>query len=220
MRKEASLTCCRFAAANLDPNAAIPGYSDIVKALAEDDEPRSQFLRDCLLKLGLLVNEETTSIPSLSRLHLSSSDHQSVSELLDSWKDIITKEDGEEYIKCENDTFHIEQKSTRWSFGSLAAKMPGIGPRSDEKSTNGTVESQDKIIDYTQMTKHLIPHESEWPATKETPYFNHFAYYANLKKYQEEQTSEAEEFGKYLLYGEVVTSTSTLLEKYSLPSFQ
>jgi biotin--protein ligase len=34
-----------------------------------------------------------------------------------------------------------------------------------------------------------------------------------LRKYQEERDIEAEEFGKYLMYGEVVTSTNTMLEK-------
>lgn len=53
----------------------------------------------------------------------------------------------------------------------------------------------------------------EWPTGKETPYFNHHAFYANLRRYQQESSSEAEEFGKIILYGEVVTSTNTMLEK-------
>jgi hypothetical protein len=60
----------------------------------------------------------------------------------------------------------------------------------------------------------LILHETEWPGSKETPYFNHHAFFANLKRYQQENSSEAEEFGNVLMYGEVVTSTNTILEKY------
>jgi biotin--protein ligase len=141
-----------------------------------------------------------------------------VPELLASWEDIITKEDGEEYIKGENDTFHLEKQDSRWSLNSLAKSIPisGISSEEGEKKAVvlGDAGSVDRIVDYNTVTKPLIPHESEWPGTKETPYFNHHAYYANLKRYQEERSSEAEEFGKTLMYGEVVTSTNTMLEKY------
>jgi biotin--protein ligase len=72
--------------------------------LAEDDTLRVNFLKACLSKLGLTISQETSSVPSLSRLHLSSLHPYLVPELLASWEDIITKEDGEEYIKGENDT--------------------------------------------------------------------------------------------------------------------
>lgn len=169
-----------------------------------------------LVKLGLVVSQELSSVPSLSRLHLSSLHHFLVPELLASWDDITTKEDGEEYIKGENDTFHLEKQSSRWSVNSLLKSLPLPGvPGAINEHTADQVDgaSEDRILDYSKILKRIIPHEQEWPAAKETPYFNHHSFYANLQRYQREASSEAEDFGKYLLYGEVVTSTNTILEK-------
>ncbi|KAE8453663.1 hypothetical protein EG329_009174 [Mollisiaceae sp. DMI_Dod_QoI] len=204
-----------FAPVNLDPNANGPSCPSKVKALAEDDESRVNFLKACLAKLGLIISQETSSVPSLSRLHLSSSSHFLVPELLASWEDIITIEDGEEYIKGENDTFHIEKQDSRWSLNNLvkALPLPGVIRGTEETADQVDAGSDDRIVDYNAITKQLIPHETDWPGTKETPYFNHHAFYANLQRYQEEIGSEAEEYGKHLIYGEVVTSTNTILEK-------
>jgi biotin--protein ligase len=137
--------------------------------------------------------------------------------LLASWDDIITKKESEEYIKAENDTFHLEKQDSRWTLSSLAKSLPlpGVSGENDEDKADQVdgAGSDDRIIDYNKITKRLIPHESDWPGSKETPYFNHHSFYANLRNYQEEKTSEAEEFGKFLMYGEVVTSTNTILEK-------
>lgn len=190
----------------------------MVKELAADDESRINFLKTCLLKLGLIVSQEaSSSVPSLSRLHLSSMHHYLIPELLASWEEagIITKENGEEYIKAENDTFHLEKQDSRWSLNSLVKSLPlpEMLKGQEEKADQLDGSSDDRIVDYNAITKRLIPHETEWPGTKETPYFNHHSFYANLQKYQEERGSEAEEFGKYIMYGEVVTSTNTILEK-------
>ena len=202
---------------NLDPKSNGPNYKKLVKALAEDDDSRTNFLKACLAKSGLIVSQETSSVPSLSRLHLSSLHHYLVPELLVSWEHIMTKEEGEEYIKGENDTFHMEKQDSRWSLNSLVKSLPlpGISGGHEEQNADQVdgAATDDRIIDYNAITKRLIPHESEWPGTKETPYFNHHSFYANLRKYQQEKGSEAEEFGKILLYGEVVTSTNTMLEK-------
>lgn len=211
----------RFAAVNLDSKCSVPDYSKLVKSIAEDDNSRTSFLKACLLKLGLIVSEETTSVPSLSRLHLSSLHHHLIPELLASWEDIISKEEGEEYIRGENDSFHLEKQESRWSVNSLLKSVPVSGV---SKSQDGSLADQvdgagsdDRILDYNKITKRLIPHEDGWPGTKETPYFNHHSFYANLRRYQQERASEAEEFGKYLIYGEVVTSTNTILEKSVRP---
>lgn len=206
----------RFAAINLDPTSNGPDYAKLVEALAEDDESRVNFLRACLAKFGLLVSQDISMVPSLSRLHLSSIHHHLVSEILASWEVIMTREDGEEFIKGENDTFLLENLDSRWSVKPLAnaLSLPGVLKGSESTPADQVDASDDRIVDYDAVTKRLITHETEWPGTKETPYFNHNAFYANLQKYQKEGGCEAEEYGKYLMYGEVVTSTNTLLEKY------
>ncbi len=188
-----------------------------MKALADDDASRSSFLKACLAKLGLLVSQETSSVPSLSCLHLSCLRPFLVPELLESWEDIITKVDGEEYIKGENDTFHLENQDSPWSMRTILKSLPVPGftggdeeDKADQWNDTGV---GDRIVDYNTITKHVIPHGSELPGTKETPHFNHDSFFANLQKYQEE-SGETEDFGFFLLYGEVVTSTNTLLEKY------
>ncbi|RDW66351.1 class II aaRS and biotin synthetase [Coleophoma cylindrospora] len=206
-----------FAAVNLNPQSTVPDYANLIKALAADDDSRSRFLKACLVKLGLEASQDTVSVPSLSRLHLSSTQPNDVSMLLESWKEIITVEDGEEYIKGENDTFHIEKQSTRWSLNSLVKALPVPGLSADKATGDEPADrvdgSDDRILDYSTITKRLIPHENKWPDTKETPNFNHHSYFANLRMYQQENGTEAEEFGNHLMYGEVVTSTNTLLEK-------
>ena len=81
--------------------------------------------------------------------------------------------------------------------------------------TEADPSSSDRILDYNTLTKHLVPHSSTLPDTKETPSFNHHAFYANLAHYQPRNLKESGTgaWGKTLLYGEVVTSTNTLLEK-------
>ncbi|KAB8302395.1 hypothetical protein EYC80_005817 [Monilinia laxa] len=203
-----------FAAVNLDPTLNVPGYSDLVKDLAADEDSRTAFLKACLSKLGLSVSEESSTVPSLSHLHISSVHPHLVPELLASWDEIIDKENGEEIIKGENDTFHLEKQESSWSVDSIIKSLPAsvISP-AGEKNVAGLAGVIDGIVDYNAIPKRLIPHETDWPGTKETPYFNHHEFYSNLRHYQQEKSSEAEEFGNTLLYGEVVTSTNTMLEK-------
>lgn len=160
--------------------------------MAEDDERRTQFLRACLEKLGLLTSHESSSVPSLSRLHLSSLHHFLIPELLASWDDIIVTEDGEEYIRAENDSFHLEKEDSRWSLGSLVKSLP-ISEILGENTANQVDDTaRDGILDYNKITKSIISHEEDWPALKETPYFNHHSYYSNLRSYQKERNGEAE----------------------------
>jgi len=181
-----------------------------VEALAEDDTQRTDFLKACLLKLGLQVNEEDTTVPSLSRLHLSSSSPSGTAEIMESLKEIITKEDGERFIKDDNDTFHLEKPSA-WSIGSIVEELPSVG----SEKTNQDALDTDMFLDYDKVVKRLIIHDTQPPASKETPYFSHEAFYANLKHYAKQTKGGNDDFGKYILYGEVVTSTNTMLEKYA-----
>ncbi|KAI1078772.1 biotin-protein ligase [Whalleya microplaca] len=197
-----------FAAANLSRQHSVPGYDELIAALQADDEARTSFLKACLSKLGLEVNQETSGVPSLSRLHLSSISSSDVDDLLHAWEEIISKEDGEEFIRAENDTFHIEKPETRWSVTGMKEAL--TSPDStDQKSPD---LSNAGIVDYTTIVKRIVVHQNAWPESKATPYFNHHAFYSSLKEYRLRDT-EAEEWGDFLMYGDVVTSTNTLLEK-------
>jgi len=198
----------RFAAVNLDPKADGADFPKVVDALARDDKARTDFLKACLAKLGLQVNQDQITVPSLSRLHLTSMHPSDTSNVIEGLREIISTEKGEEYIKDENDTFHLEKPAT-WSMGSLfGALSSGSTEKTDHKD-----DAEDRILDYSTVVKRLLVHDKDHPASKETPYFNHHAYYANLKHYQTLGESVNLDFGKNLLYGEVVTSTNTMLEK-------
>ncbi|KAF2086611.1 class II aaRS and biotin synthetase [Saccharata proteae CBS 121410] len=204
-----------FAAVNLNKNDDGPDYAKVVDALAADDKQRTDFLKACLIKLGLQVNQEAQAVPSLSRLHLSAAQTSDVAELLSGWQEIITLEDDEEFIKGENDIFHLE-KPSRWSMSSVAKAVASVLPDSltaEKEKTDEASVTGDRILDYKDIIKRLVAHEIELPTAKETPYWNHHAYFANLEHYAKLSKVQDSEFGKYLMYGEVVTSTNTILEK-------
>ncbi|KAL9094733.1 MAG: hypothetical protein Q9165_003003 [Trypethelium subeluteriae] len=217
-----------FAPVNLNRKDGGPDYPKIIDALLADDKMRIDFLKACLLKLGLQVNQEEQGIPSLSRLHLCATNPSEVAELLSSWEAIITTEDGEEYIKGEHDIFHIHKRST-WSTHTLKNAVTNITvPASATENLFGEPKQKADLHhddggtgtepagltpDSEEVVKTLIAHEDDEPANKETPYFNHAAYFANLVRYNEINRDSDREFGRYLLYGEVVTSTNTILEK-------
>lgn len=212
------LTLLRFAAVNLEPHPNVKNYDKLIEALAEDDDHRTNFLKACLTKLGLEVNHENTSVPSLSKIHLSALDPQDVGGLLTSLEPLITKDDsGEELIRGENDTFHIEHPDSRWSVTDLRASLTAaqISASDDDKAARydpAKTAAVDGLLDYNLLPKTIVPHPTSWPDAKETPYFNHNDYYSSLQEFRRRE-SGAYEWGEVLLYGEVVTSTNTLLEK-------
>ena len=208
-----------FAAANLSPQNDVPGYDELIESLKADDDARTNFLKACLRKLGLDVNEDTSTVPSLSSLHLSSIVSSDVDDLLSALEDIITKEDGEEFIKGELDTFHLEKPTTKWTFDGLKESLSSTNTEDQAPETQPPTETSSQgIIDYSTIVKRIVVHDERWPEAKETPYFNHHAFYGSLQEYRHKDV-EAEEWGDFLMYGEVLTSTNTILEKnYSLLS--
>ncbi|KAK2786796.1 biotin holocarboxylase synthetase [Emmonsiellopsis sp. PD_33] len=200
------LTNPRFAASNLDRNGNGPDYPGVVDALAADDKLRVNFLKACLTKLGLQVNQETSTVPSLSRVHISSLDSERARGLKSALQEIIKVVDGQEYIKDDVDTFHLEEPSSM-GMKDLAEALP----ESAEEKTDQEGDA-DRIVDYNTIVKQLVLHE-DYPSSKATPYFNHHAFYGNLREYRSQSKENVHEFGSNILYGEVVTSTNTLLEK-------
>lgn len=171
----------------------------MVDALAADDKARTDFLKACLSKLGLQVTQNTTTVPSLSSLHLSSQNPADTSRIRSSLQEVISTEGDEQFIKDENDTFRVEKSGT-WSMKSLEESLP-----QSEQGSEG-------IVDYNAIIKTLVI-QDELPPSKATPYFNHHAFYANLEQYQSQLREGTGAFGSSIMYGEVVTSTNTILEK-------
>ncbi|KAK4570429.1 biotin holocarboxylase synthetase [Recurvomyces mirabilis] len=203
-----------FSGTNL--NASEPSahhdYAAVVTALREDETKRTDFMKACLTKLGLQVSQATEAVPILSRLHLSSSQPSNVSALLASWHEqgILSKrDDGNETIEGENDRFILHQAG-RWDMNDLQDALASDSPTSQAQADD---KSPDSLIDYNTIAKHLVAHESSLPSGKETPQFNHHAFFSNLTSFHSQQKESSGAFGKTLLYGEVVTSTSTLLDK-------
>lgn len=183
-------------------------------------------MKACLSKLGLKVSQDSASVPSLSRLHLSAMYPADLSGTVESLKESISSETGEQLIKGENDTFLIEQ-SEAWSLGTIKAALPTavqtaidsvVPPRQPPEVDSSQLErtppaEEDKIVDYDAIIKRISIHTASHPESKTTPYFNHAAFYANLDTFNSAFKNASAVFGRTLLYGEVVTSTNTLLEK-------
>lgn len=187
----------RFSPSLLCPQPSLEGYDKLIKDLVADEEPRTAFLKACLVRIGLEVVLDTQSPPSPSSLHLTSANHQEVSELLHSMGDVITKKGSAEFIEAESNTFRVVNSSAAWSMSdmNLAAHSGQI-----------TREAEDRQID------NIFAHEEGWPNPKTTPAFNHALYYSSLRDYRKREVG-AYDWGSTLLYGEVVTSTNTILEK-------
>ena len=206
-----SLTKPRYATVNLEEKSTVPGFSEVIKTLAKDEKQRMDFLKSCLTKLGLVVSEEQ-NVPSLSRMHLSSLKPTDSADILSNLKNLLTKDEhGEELLKDDNDTFHVVKPST-WRMVDLAKALPTEDTSTvNRDQTNAAVD--ERIVDYNTIVKQILVHEDDYPEAKQTPYFNHHAFYSNLKHYQSKSSEKVSSFGSTMLYGEVVTSTNTILEK-------
>lgn len=192
----------RFAAENLHKQPDVPNYDELIAKLAADDRTRVGFLTQVLEILGLEVNKEGESvIPSLTPLHLSAIQPSSVTEMLCAWEEAIDRADGEEFINGEADKFRIRNKDASWTVEDLTGKMGRL-----------TTADSNGLLDYTKITKDIIAHEMALPDTKLTPRFSHERFYTSLKRFRLVE-EDAETWGDMLLYGDVVTSTNSLLEK-------
>jgi biotin--protein ligase len=165
----------------------------MVATLNEGNQERTDFLRLCLQKLGLKVNFEDNPVPKLSRLALTAISPS----LLDNLLEKLTVEVGYEgpnhnLLKGSNDTFRLtDSRQTLFA-----------------EDTN--VEEYD---DPNDAVKEVEVYLSGYPNHRQTPHFNHETYYYKLQSIHRLSNHIARNLGNILLYGEVVTSTSTMLDK-------
>lgn len=218
-----------FAGCNLDRNMGGAEYWNLVDKVTEDHAKQDAFLKGILKKLGLKISQEVYMIPKLTSLHLTSIYPEDVGSLVQNLRNagLVTKEGEKEMIVAENDIFRLEPIG-ELTLAGLSLK-DGIssgkdgeeeGESEDEEARKGRPEcdtESDTIIDYHKIVKTIYPHSTMHPHRTSTPYFNHNAYYKLLTRYREQSRLSPSQFGSFLLYGEVVTSTSTMLDKnYSL----
>jgi len=168
----------------------LPDYDNLIKTLKADDGPRTQLLKGCLTKLGLEVNTDTASVPPLSALHLTALYSDEVQELAQSWDDIISKEGNDVLIRSENDILKV-----------IAGSDVGDAPA-------------EVFAEGDTYIKPLLVHDSGYPDPSAVPSFDFDEFYNRLQFYRKAKDPEAREWGNLLLYGKVVTSTNTMLEKY------
>jgi biotin--protein ligase len=207
------LTLDRFSGTNLnrDEPSGPTNYREVVDALVEDEKQRIDFMKACLIKLGLEVSQQAEAVPSLSLLHFSAAEPGAVSELVQGWQEagVVVKEDGRELIRGENETFILQSDSgDSWDMGAVNKALTEAA--GDENQAD---PSEDRLVDYNSLPKRMVLHESTIPDSKQTPYFNHNAFFWNLKDYHGQHRESPHAFGKLLMYGEVVTSTNTMLDK-------
>jgi biotin---protein ligase len=211
----------RFASVNLEKDKHGEAYNKVVEQLEKGDKERWTFLKACLMKLGLEANHSLQPVPSLSPLHLSCFHPSEIPSLLLSWREIVTKSPaGQLFIASENDTFYIRNPHSSLTECAQASSSPPDSLDLSSLSISDPAEHEaetasgvDRIqVDYDAILKHIIVHTTDFPPYKETPDFNHALYYNSLSRFTGPQRKRST-FGQYLLYGAVVTSTSTLLEK-------
>ncbi|KAG0240291.1 biotin-protein ligase [Mortierella sp. GBAus27b] len=204
--------------AHLD--AANPEYGplpNVVSRLLETDSQRLLLLRSLISKLGLKltrpVDPPTTApaatldlppgailgIPDLTPLYLASLDPSYTNELSISLKRMATPEG---LIKEANDTFQL-----------IATPQHTAPVHTSTLSETADGETEEKYI------KNLVLCPGAAPPSTLTPQFDMGSFFKHIQIVRDQvplshlSPGLNLHFGNYLMYGEVVTSTQTMLDK-------
>lgn len=208
----------------MNPSAA-PNYSGMVQEIQASDGPRLAFLKRCLSKLGLEVDSEQKPLPQLSNMHLSSLRPEDKAALLQAWKQMATGTyDGEEnIIEAENDKFSLNEAT-----GTSDPKPKKIIQEyaSDiairGESTPGRRGTPDHTADFDHLVKRIVYHDKDWPSDEYTRGFSHSKYYNSLEEARHDERLASPKWnqlpikgtwGNVFMYGSVLTSTNSLLDK-------
>ncbi|KAG0198597.1 biotin holocarboxylase synthetase [Mortierella sp. GBA30] len=208
-----------YDAAHLD--AANPEYGplpNVVSMLLQQEQERIQLLRSLLTRLGLKVSQpedagagaaatggETTNltlppgaiqgVPDYTPLYLASVRKSYTNELAYALRGLATEQG---LIKEANDTLQL-----------IASPDHLIPHHTSTLSESTQGESEEKVI------QNLVLCPDGPPDAKTTPRFSMAQYFQHLTELRQKQHQQGQnlKFGNSLLYGEVVSSTQTLLEK-------
>ena len=180
----------------------------MVDAIIADDRSRIEFLRTCLTRLGLCVPKDHHPVPSLSRLHLSATDPSVVLNLVRDWRDagmVEAGDDGVDWIRGEQDHLRLTHVAQKPICPPLLSSFSS-NEASDHKTPTDSVVSHDRLHECNASTQ-LVVHYNTPPDPSTTPDFNHATYFSRLQT-----NNPSNPWGSPLLYGRVMTSTSTLLD--------
>lgn len=161
-------------------------------------------MKMCLRRLGLVVNDSPAAVPHLTPLHLSSLNHSEAAELIFS----LSSGDSSDIAVAAKDQSGI------LSGGENLFRLTDV-QRSSESTheANGhETEAAENPGKQVSPTFDLVVHEDSWPKEVDTPSFQHDLYFENLRRFHKIEPDSGD-WGRILLYGEVVTSTNTILEK-------
>ncbi|KAK9377893.1 biotin-protein ligase [Lipomyces chichibuensis] len=187
-----------------------PFYGDLVQKLIADNPRRLAFMKSILIKLGLKVNVNVTedSPPLPTTLHLTSGYQVDIASLWSTIKSVKgllekdTQDQNQKKLKLvgENDTFlFAESSDSPFDLREVAAQVP-------------SAETNEIPNDLNKVFKDVVVYHGDktWmPTLNQTPHFDHALYYNELIP----PNSPRQTFGSTILYGEVVTSTSTMLDR-------
>ncbi|GAA5928180.1 biotin--[acetyl-CoA-carboxylase] ligase BPL1 [Sporobolomyces koalae] len=173
-----------------------PSVDDDVDRPARDDKElhRLSLVRGSLSQLGLDVSDGPTPLPKLLPLVLAAADPalaQQTAASIASHGEALS--DSTAGLVDRNDTFVLHPAS---SFDSLVRAA---------RARKGTVEPEELQKEH----KLVCVYDEHLPPASSTPLFNVPLYFSKLAQASHERPS----VGQVLLYGEVVTSTQTMLDK-------
>lgn len=167
-------------------------FQSVIDTLNENDLNRKVFMRECLIKLGLRVNEDVNaSVPKITPIYLSAYlNLEKMPQLLRTLRDNLDFVNNNE-LEDIQDTFCFHEET---------------------EDTSNFVTSTGESEDPNAVVKHIKVFTSKnLPSSKETPYFDMKAYFETLDMLNK-YTGKVGDFGSILGYGEVVSSTNTMLE--------
>ncbi|ODV85612.1 hypothetical protein CANARDRAFT_28374 [[Candida] arabinofermentans NRRL YB-2248] len=175
----------------LKAQADIPGFANVISTLRDSNKTRLEFMKSCLKRMGLNVNESSLSRPSLTPLLMISSQNDGASKLIERLESTIGYSI-QNIMDVGTDKFRIHKSLS--SFATAQHK-------------EGYEDPDSAIIDLFNCNDVI-------PDRKLTPYFNLQTFNRNLSElYKAAGYSSNGAFGSTFVYGEVLTSTSVLMDR-------
>lgn len=160
---------------------------------AKEETRRRALLRATLAMLGLDVADLTPSTPALSPLFLTSLHLESVVDIFNTLQSKVKV--GETNLVDRHDSFLV---------GPMSTAIPRL--------PSSPIFDADQL---RQQIKYIVPCLNGLPTRNETRLFDVRQYFSHLGATKEvpAEGDRSNRFGGVLLYGEVMTSTQTILDK-------